>query len=122
LPHPGRRLLTPFILPTLTSKELSRKGYRLLAVASREVPAKTAYGRDDDRDGGRWCWTTNWRIWARRRSAPSPHAADVGISVGNAVDVAKDAADIILAERRLDVLHRGIVEGGRASPMSSSTS
>ena len=33
--------------------------------------------------------------------APSLHAADVGISVSTAVDVAKDAADIILLERRL---------------------
>ena len=31
--------------------------------------------------------------------APSLHAADVGISVASAVDVAKDAADIILLER-----------------------
>jgi Mg2+-importing ATPase len=46
--------------------------------------------------------------------APSLHAADVGISVANAVDVAKDAADIILRERQLGVLHRGIVEGRRA--------
>ena len=46
--------------------------------------------------------------------APSLHAADVGISVANAVDVAKDAADIILGERRLDVLHQGIVEGRKA--------
>jgi Mg2+-importing ATPase len=46
--------------------------------------------------------------------APSLHAADVGISVANAVDVAKDAADIILRERRLDVLHSGIVEGRKA--------
>lgn len=46
--------------------------------------------------------------------APSLHAADVGISVVNAADVAKDAADIILRERRLDVLHEGVVEGRRA--------
>jgi Mg2+-importing ATPase len=46
--------------------------------------------------------------------APSLHAADVGISVVNAVDVAKDAADIILGERRLDVLHWGIIEGRKA--------
>ena len=37
--------------------------------------------------------------------APSLHAADVGISVASAVDVAKDAADIILLERGLRVLH-----------------
>jgi Mg2+-importing ATPase len=46
--------------------------------------------------------------------APSLHAAEVGISVANAVDVAKDAADIILRERNLGVLHAGVVEGRRA--------
>jgi P-type Mg2+ transporter len=46
--------------------------------------------------------------------APSLHAADVGISVASAVDVARDAADIILLEEGLQVLHRGIVEGRRA--------
>jgi Mg2+-importing ATPase len=46
--------------------------------------------------------------------APSLHAADVGISVANAVDVAKDAADIILLENRLEILHSGIGEGRRA--------
>jgi Mg2+-importing ATPase len=38
----------------------------------------------------------------------------VGISVASAVDVARDAADIILLEDGLDVLHRGIIEGRRA--------
>jgi Mg2+-importing ATPase len=46
--------------------------------------------------------------------APSLHAADVGISVSSAVDVARDAADIILLEEGLHVLHRGILEGRRA--------
>ena len=46
--------------------------------------------------------------------APSIHTADVGVSVATAVDVAKDAADIILLERNLDVLHAGILEGRRA--------
>jgi P-type Mg2+ transporter len=46
--------------------------------------------------------------------APSLHLADVGISVANAVDVAKDAADIILRERSLSVLHQGILQGRRA--------
>jgi P-type Mg2+ transporter len=41
------------------------------------------------------------------------HHADVGISVDTAVDVAKDAADIILLEHDLDVLADGIVEGRR---------
>jgi P-type Mg2+ transporter len=46
--------------------------------------------------------------------APSLHAADVGISVSTAVDVAKDAADIILLEQSLQVLHNGILEGRKA--------
>ena len=46
--------------------------------------------------------------------APALRSADVGISVDNAVDVARDAADIILLEKRLAVLHDGVVEGRRA--------
>ena len=41
------------------------------------------------------------------------HAADVGISVDTATDVAKDAADVILLEKDLDVLATGVVEGRR---------
>ncbi len=46
--------------------------------------------------------------------APSLHAADVGISVEGAVDVAREAADIILLERDLGVLKQGIEDGRRA--------
>jgi Mg2+-importing ATPase len=46
--------------------------------------------------------------------APSLHTADVGISVMNGVDVAKDAAKIILLEKDLAVLNDGIVEGRRS--------
>jgi Mg2+-importing ATPase len=46
--------------------------------------------------------------------APALHAADVGISVDRAVDVAKEAADIVLLEHDLEALRRGI-EQGRAS-------
>ena len=46
--------------------------------------------------------------------APSLHTADVGISVDSAVDVAKDAADIILLRQDLGVLERGVTEGRRA--------
>jgi P-type Mg2+ transporter len=38
-------------------------------------------------------------------------AADVGISVHGAVDVAKEASDLILLEKNLDVLQAGIIEG-----------
>ncbi|MBC8249305.1 MAG: magnesium-translocating P-type ATPase [Anaerolineales bacterium] len=43
--------------------------------------------------------------------APALHTADVGISVDKAVDVAKEAADFVLLERDLAVLHQGIVLG-----------
>jgi Mg2+-importing ATPase len=43
--------------------------------------------------------------------APALHAADVGISVDSAVDVAKDAADFVLLKQDLDILRRGIDEG-----------
>ncbi len=45
--------------------------------------------------------------------APALHAADVGISVAGAVDVARESADIILLSRDLDVLRQGVEDGRR---------
>src|SRR5208282_488438 len=45
---------------------------------------------------------------------PSLHAADVGVSVPSAADVAREAADVILVEPGLRVLHDGIIEGRKA--------
>lgn len=45
--------------------------------------------------------------------APALHAADVGISVDSAVDVAKEAADLILLDKDLGVLRDGVREGRR---------
>ena len=45
--------------------------------------------------------------------APSLHAADVGISVENAVDVARESADVVLLSADLDVLRRGVEDGRR---------
>lgn len=45
--------------------------------------------------------------------APALHAADVGISVDNAVDVAKQTADFVLLEHSLTALRAGIEEGRR---------
>jgi Mg2+-importing ATPase len=43
--------------------------------------------------------------------APALHDADIGISVEGAVDVAREAADLVLLSPGLDVLQRGIEEG-----------
>ena len=45
--------------------------------------------------------------------APSLHSADVGISVDTAVDIAREAADLILLKQDLNVLHAGVIEGRR---------
>ena len=45
--------------------------------------------------------------------APALYAADVGISVNNAVDIAKEVADFVLLEHDLEVLRQGIAEGRR---------
>ena len=45
--------------------------------------------------------------------APALRAADIGISVDSAVDIAKEAADIILLEKNLMVLEEGVVQGRR---------
>ena len=43
--------------------------------------------------------------------APSIRAADIGITVDNAVDIAKESADIVLLKKDLRVLRDGILEG-----------
>ena len=45
--------------------------------------------------------------------APALRAADVGISVDSAVDIAKESSDIILLENSLLVLEQGVMEGRR---------
>jgi P-type Mg2+ transporter len=45
--------------------------------------------------------------------APAMHAEDTSLSVEQAVDVARQAADFVLLERGLDVIRRGIEEGRR---------
>jgi Mg2+-importing ATPase len=45
--------------------------------------------------------------------APAMHAADTSLSVDDAVDVAREAADFVLLERGLDVIRRGVEEGRR---------
>jgi Mg2+-importing ATPase len=50
--------------------------------------------------------------WDQRRACPARH--DVGISVDQAVDVAKEFADFVLLEHSLSALHDGIMNGRRA--------
>jgi len=45
--------------------------------------------------------------------APALRAADIGISVDGAVDIAREAADIILLEKSLMVLEEGVIDGRR---------
>ncbi|MGB0085119.1 MAG: magnesium-translocating P-type ATPase [Rhodomicrobiaceae bacterium] len=45
--------------------------------------------------------------------APALRAADVGISVDQAVDVARESADVVLLKRDLDVLRQGVEDGRR---------
>jgi Mg2+-importing ATPase len=45
--------------------------------------------------------------------APAMHAADTSLSVEQAVDVAREAADFVLLRRDLDVIRRGVEEGRR---------
>jgi P-type Mg2+ transporter len=45
--------------------------------------------------------------------APSLRTADVGISVNNAVDAAKESADIVLTHKNLQILRDGVLEGRR---------
>src|SRR4029079_19551632 len=49
----------------------------------------------------------------RINHAPDLHAADVGISVEGAADVARESADIILLSRDLDCLRSGVEDGRR---------
>lgn len=45
--------------------------------------------------------------------APAMHAADTSLSIDQAADVAKEAADFVLLDRSLDVIRQGIEEGRR---------
>jgi Mg2+-importing ATPase len=45
--------------------------------------------------------------------APALHAADVGVSVDQAVDIARESADVVLLRRDLEVLRSGVLDGRR---------
>jgi Mg2+-importing ATPase len=95
-------------------EKYSSKGLRVLGVAYRDVGYDPLITKDQKER----------IILALKKSrnvvgyigdgvndASALHAADVGISVDSAVDVAKDAADIVLLEKDLGVLVQGVREG-----------
>ena len=101
---------------TLTGAELERLDDAQLAAA---LPQTTIFARVTPEQKSRI-------IKAQRASgatvgflgdgvndAVALHDADVGISVETATDVAKDAADIVLLDKDLDILAGGVVEGRR---------
>jgi Mg2+-importing ATPase len=100
----------------LTGAQLDRLDDDQLAAA---IPATTVFARVSPEHKARI-------VRAQRRSgggvaflgdgvndALALHAADVGISVDSATDVAKDAADVILLKKDLSVLADGVAEGRR---------
>jgi Mg2+-importing ATPase len=100
----------------LTGAEISRLDDEALAAA---IPHTTVFARVSPDQKARI-------IKVARRSgadvaflgdgvndAVALHAADVGISVESATDVAKDAADIVLLDKDLGVLADGVMEGRR---------
>lgn len=67
-----------------------------------------------DKESAGWCaLRANGHVvgQGRRQRRPGPARADIGVSVDSAVDIAREAADIILLEKGLLVLADGVREG-----------
>ena len=127
--------LRNMILKTVDA--LNDKGFRVLAIAQKNSPSPAgAFGVKDECDMvllGYLAFldppkeTTAAAISALREYGRAGHtvgfmgdgindaaamkSADIGISVDTAVDVAKESADIVLLEKDLMVLEKGIIEG-----------
>jgi P-type Mg2+ transporter len=111
-------------------REIGISAPRVLTGAELDALPPDAYHRaiEDEHVFARLTPQQKYRIIERLRSAghvvgfmgdgindaPSLRLADVGISVAGAVDVARDAADVVLTEHKLAVLHQAIIEGRRA--------
>src|SRR5581483_10011541 len=101
---------------TLTGAELERMDDGELAAA---LPQTTIFARvtPDQKSrvirAQRELGGTSGFLGDGVNDAVALHDADVGISVQTATDVAKDAADVVLLEKDLDILAGGVVEGRR---------
>ena len=92
----------------LSLRELAELAERT-HVFAKASPAQKARIVEAMREGGR----TVGYLGDGINDAPALRTADVGISVDTAVDLAKESADIILLEKDLTVLERGVLEGRR---------
>jgi Mg2+-importing ATPase len=107
---PGRGLITGTETAELTDEALAARAERT-TLFCRVNPAQKARIIGALRQRGH----TVGYLGDGINDAPSLHTADVGISVDSAVDVAKQAAAMILLEQDLAVLERGVREGRRTS-------
>jgi Mg2+-importing ATPase len=105
---PGEAVLTGADLDALDDEQLAAAitGTTVFARVSPEHKARIV--RAQRRSGGGVAF-----LGDGVNDALALHAADVGISVDSATDVAKDAADVILLEKDLGVLADGVAEGRR---------
>ncbi len=101
-------ILTSQDLHTLDDQMLSLRAQRVDVFAEIEPNQKERIIRALQRAG-----ETVGYLGDGINDAPALHAADVGISVATAVDVAQDAASLVLLEQDLGVLSAGVREGRR---------
>lgn len=103
---PVHRLLLGEAIEAMTESELERAALET-DVFAKLSPAQKARVVTALRNAGHTVGFMGDGI----NDAPAMKAADIGISVDTAVDVAKESADIILLEKNLMVLEQGIMEG-----------
>jgi len=93
-----------------------RRGTRSVGRAEQRVRPADAGAQGAHREGAAIALTHHRLPGDGINDAPAIRAADIGISVDSAVDIAKEAADIILLEKSLLVLEQGVRKGGARSP------
>ncbi|MFJ9623131.1 magnesium-translocating P-type ATPase [Streptomyces sp. NPDC101181] len=106
----GADVVTAEVVDTLSDAELARVADRA-TVFARCTPEHKARIVSALRAGGR---TTGF-LGDGVNDLPALHAADVGICPRNAVDVAREAADVVLAEKDLTAIDRAVLAGRHSS-------